>query len=81
MPRVRHCRGAVLRHATFLAHQQLLSSQLLLLFTNSETAVVQERALARIARLVSFISTYPLPQVLSSWSGQPHCPIAPALCP
>ncbi|NWQ96345.1 MROH7 protein, partial [Burhinus bistriatus] len=37
--------------------------QLLLPFTNSQTAVVQERALARIARLANFITTYALLQV------------------
>ncbi|NXN75754.1 MROH1 protein, partial [Himantopus himantopus] len=37
--------------------------QLLLPFTNSQPAVVQERAMARIARLASFITTCPLLQV------------------
>ncbi|NXJ36605.1 MROH7 protein, partial [Ciconia maguari] len=37
--------------------------QLLLPFTNSQLAVVQERAMARIARLANFITTYPLLQV------------------
>ncbi|XP_075369772.1 maestro heat-like repeat family member 5 [Mycteria americana] len=37
--------------------------QLLLPFTNSQPAAVQERAMARIARLANFITTYPLPQV------------------
>ncbi|NXS45435.1 MROH7 protein, partial [Balaeniceps rex] len=37
--------------------------QLLLPFTSSQTAAVQERAMARIARLASFITTYPLLQV------------------
>lgn len=78
VPRVRLCRGAVLCHATFLAHQQLFSSQLLVPFTISPVAVVQERAMARIARLAGFLNTYPLPQVLSSWSGQPQ---GPSLCP
>lgn len=64
------CR-AMLCHATSLAHQQLFSSQLLLPFTNFQLAAVQERALARIASLANFITIYPLPQVLSSRSGQP----------
>ena len=33
------------------AHQQLLSSQMLLSFTNSETAAVRERTVGRIRRL------------------------------
>ncbi|XP_069626026.1 uncharacterized protein [Haliaeetus albicilla] len=37
--------------------------QLLLPFTNSQLAEVQERAMARIARLANFITTYSLPQV------------------
>ncbi|NXR04710.1 MROH7 protein, partial [Sagittarius serpentarius] len=37
--------------------------QLLLPFTSSQLAVVQERAMARIARLANFITTYPLLQV------------------
>ncbi|NXQ90619.1 MROH7 protein, partial [Nyctibius grandis] len=37
--------------------------QLLLPFTNSQTAVVRERALARIARLANFITIYPQLQV------------------
>ncbi|NXS68455.1 MROH1 protein, partial [Pandion haliaetus] len=37
--------------------------QLLLPFTNSQLAAVQERAMARIARLANFITTYSLPQV------------------
>ncbi|KAM6059104.1 maestro heat-like repeat-containing protein family member 7 isoform 2-T2 [Theristicus caerulescens] len=37
--------------------------QLLLSFTNSQPAAVQERAMARIARLANFITTYPLLQV------------------
>ncbi|XP_052632027.1 maestro heat-like repeat-containing protein family member 6 [Harpia harpyja] len=37
--------------------------ELLLPFTNSQLAAVQERAMARIARLANFITTYSLPQV------------------
>ncbi|NXI95085.1 MROH1 protein, partial [Psophia crepitans] len=37
--------------------------QLLLPFTSSQTAVVQERAMARIARLADFLTTYPMPQI------------------
>lgn len=77
MPHPRHGPGAspaVLCHATSLAHQQLFSSQLLLPFTSSQPKVVEERAMARIARLANFITTYSLPQVPSSHSGQPQSP-------
>ncbi|GAB0194588.1 maestro heat-like repeat-containing protein family member 6 [Grus japonensis] len=37
--------------------------QLLLPFTSSHLAAVQERAVARVARLADFITTYPLPQI------------------
>ncbi|NXL44764.1 MROH5 protein, partial [Podilymbus podiceps] len=37
--------------------------QLLLPFTSSQPAEVQERAMARIARLANFITIYPLPQI------------------
>ncbi|NXK03941.1 MROH7 protein, partial [Herpetotheres cachinnans] len=37
--------------------------QLLLPFTSSQMAAVQERAMARIARLINFTTTYSMPQV------------------
>lgn len=40
------------------AHQQLLSSQMLLDFTRSEREVVQERALGRIGVLTYLMSNY-----------------------
>ncbi|NXI58129.1 MROH7 protein, partial [Chloroceryle aenea] len=46
-----------------MAHQQFFSFQLLLPYTSSQPAQVQERAMARIARLANFITTYSLPQV------------------
>ena len=83
VPHPRHCPGASLAMpcCATLAHQQLFSSQLLLPFTNSQLAAVQERAMARIARLANFITTYHLPQVPSSQPGHPRCPIPVPLRP
>ncbi|NXK80278.1 MROH5 protein, partial [Amazona guildingii] len=46
--------------------------KLLVPFITSETAVVQERAVARIAQLAEFFSTYPLPQFCSCCMQAPE---------
>lgn len=56
------------------AHQQLFSPQLLLPFTQRQPEAVEERAMARIARLAAFINTCSLPQVGSPWCRQPRRP-------
>ena len=47
------------------AHQQLLSSQMLLTFTNSETAAVRERTVGRIRRLSHLLANNPTLKVRS----------------
>ena len=57
------------------AHHQLLSSQMLLNFTNSERVDVQERALGRITMLSYLLATDPTLEVRSQApSGQAISP-------